>query len=112
MHDPDSSSRKGVSNLEGVQGALLAPGGQKVVPGQVLLLLAHSDQQVHGRPAGLGGRELGQRAHQLGQELLSCVLKSHGAVAGLLPKLTMPALLHAQAALRACLLRCLWIQCL
>ena len=57
-------------HLEGVQGALLPPGGQEIVPGQVLLLLAHGDQQVHGRPAGLGRGKLGQRGHQLAQKLL------------------------------------------
>lgn len=58
------------ARLQRVQRAGVPGRRQQVVEEQVLLLLAHRDQQVHRRPAGLRRRELPQHVRQLGHEQL------------------------------------------
>jgi len=57
-------------HLQRVQRARVPRRRQQVVEEQVLLLLAHGDQQVDRRPAGLRRRVLRQHVGQLGHEEL------------------------------------------
>jgi len=57
-------------HLQRVQRARVPRRRQQVVEEQVLLLLAHGDQQVDRRPAGLRRRVLRQHVGQLGQKEL------------------------------------------
>ena len=57
-------------DLEGVHGARVVPGRQQAMLGQVLLVLAHNDQQVHRRPGRLRGRIVLQGVCQVHHEHL------------------------------------------